>query len=490
MAKNKTPPPPDYSGIAAAMQQQTAAAQANQQQQMAWAKEQFDKSSAVTDELVKASLDRQAKLDAAGEEDRQRYKAVFQPLEDSLASEAQDYATPARREQRAGAAMADVTNQFNVARTAAQDRLESFGIDPSQVRAGALDISSRVSEAAARAGAGNMSREQTDATARALRSEAINVGRGYPGQVAQAYGLAGQTGQGAASTEFGNIQSGAGTMGSAPQWGSIGTQAAGTWGNLLHTGYSDLLDRYKAQNSTSSGWGSALGLVGGIGLASIGAPATSGLGMIGNKLVKGFGLAGGGRVPAEDDEDDPNDMHAQNDILAAQQVQDEIERRRLQGYLSRTRAWPERHRFYAEGGPVPENMSPSGGVNVDDVPAQGPTGAIQLDGGEFVVPADVVKWKGEEFFQKQIQQSREKRKEAPAQPQVRGAIALASHPAVRSALGLTPGGEGAAGQGPVTSIPSLRGEGDTPADRGMREAILHENRVRFSPRPLQAIPLR
>jgi hypothetical protein len=171
-------------------------------------------------------------------------------------------------------------------------------------------------------------------------------------------------------------------------------------------------------------------------------------------------------------------------------VQDEIERRRLQGYLSRTRAWPERHRFYAEGGPVPENMSPSGGVNVDDVPAQGPTGAIQLDGGEFVVPADVVKWKGEEFFQKQSQQSREKRKEAPAQPQVRGAIALASHPAVRSALGLTPGGEGAAGQGPVTSIPSLRGEGDTPADRGMREAILHENRVRFSPRPLQAIPLR
>jgi hypothetical protein len=90
---------------------------------------------------------------------------------------------------------------------------------------------------------------------------------------------------------------------------------------------------------------------------------------------------------------------------------------------------------FAEGGPVPESMSPSGGVNVDDVPAQGPTGAIQLDGGEFVVPADVVKWKGEEFFQKQITQSREKRKEAPAQPQVRQAVALAGHPAVRAAMG-------------------------------------------------------
>jgi hypothetical protein len=93
---------------------------------------------------------------------------------------------------------------------------------------------------------------------------------------------------------------------------------------------------------------------------------------------------------------------------------------------------------FAEGGPVPESMSPSGGVAVDDVPAQGPTGAIQLDGGEFVVPADVVKWKGEEFFQKQITQSREKRKEAPAQPQVRQAMALSWASGVRAAVGAPP----------------------------------------------------
>jgi hypothetical protein len=378
MGSKKAPPPPDYSGITAAMQQQTAAAQAMQQQQLDWAKQQYADSSATSNTLVQAALSRQDKLDAMAAEDRQRYQTVFQPLEDQLVAEAQDYASPARREMEAGSAMAGVTHQFDLARTAAQDRLESFGIDPSQVRSGALDVSSRISEAAARAGAGNVARERTDAIGRALRSEAINLGRGYPGQVAQAYAGANQSGQGAASTEFGNIASGASTMGTAPQWASLGTQAAGTWGNMLHTGYGDLLDRYKAQNSASSGWGSALGLAGGIGLAAFGAPSTSVLGGLASKLR------------------------------------------------------------FAEGGPVPENLSPSGGVNVDDVPAHGPTGAIQLDGGEFVVPADVVKWKGEEFFQKQITQSREKRKEAPAQPQVRQAIAIAGHPAVRAAMGAPP----------------------------------------------------
>jgi hypothetical protein len=82
-------------------------------------------------------------------------RLCFSHLKTVSLQEAQDYATPARREMEAGAAMADVTNQFDLARQAAQDRLESFGIDPSQVRSGALDISSRVSEAAARAGAGN-----------------------------------------------------------------------------------------------------------------------------------------------------------------------------------------------------------------------------------------------------------------------------------------------------------------------------------------------
>jgi hypothetical protein len=85
---------------------------------------------------------------------------------------------------------------------------------------------------------------------------------------------------------------------------------------------------------------------------------------------------------------------------------------------------------YAKGGPVPGSgggavpraMSPSGGQRVDDVRAQMPSGApARLNANEFVVPQDVALWKGQEFFQNLIAQSRKKRVTAPAQPSAPGA---------------------------------------------------------------------
>jgi hypothetical protein len=54
------------------------------------------------------------------------------------------------------------------------------------------------------------------------------------------------------------------------------------------------------------------------------------------------------------------------------------------------------------GGPVPPSASPSGGARTDDVRAN-------LNSGEFVVPKDVTRWKGEEFMHKLIADSRQKR---------------------------------------------------------------------------------
>jgi hypothetical protein len=61
------------------------------------------------------------------------------------------------------------------------------------------------------------------------------------------------------------------------------------------------------------------------------------------------------------------------------------------------------------GGQVTQSMSPSGGQMQDDVPAN-------LNEGEFVVPRDVAMWKGQEFFQKLIDQSRKARMGASAKP--------------------------------------------------------------------------
>lgn len=72
---------------------------------------------------------------------------------------------------------------------------------------------------------------------------------------------------------------------------------------------------------------------------------------------------------------------------------------------------------YAAGGPIPPTASPSRGAITDDVPAQGPAGQpMQMNANEFVIPQDVALWKGQEFFQNLIQQSRQKRVGAPAKP--------------------------------------------------------------------------
>jgi hypothetical protein len=61
----------------------------------------------------------------------------------------------------------------------------------------------------------------------------------------------------------------------------------------------------------------------------------------------------------------------------------------------------------AGGGQVTPQMSPSGGQQTDDVSAN-------LNSDEFVVPKDVAKWKGEEFFHNMIAQSRMKRQKMAA----------------------------------------------------------------------------
>ena len=65
------------------------------------------------------------------------------------------------------------------------------------------------------------------------------------------------------------------------------------------------------------------------------------------------------------------------------------------------------------GGFVSHHLSPSGGAQTDDIPAA-------LNAEEFVIPKDVVKWKGQEFFQKMIDQSRKARGEGSAKPTMKG----------------------------------------------------------------------
>lgn len=358
--KTKVPPAPDLTPIAKAMQKQADQSFQLQNQQFEWAKSQDLKNQELNQTLVNDYLTRQGKLDIIADKDRARYEQTFLPLQDQLISQAQRYQDPAFQEAEAARQAAEVSRQYNLARGAAQDRLESFGIDPTQTRSAALDMSARTAEAAARAGAANAGRQGAIDRGINLMGGVLGYGNNLTGQALNAYGGAGQQGGAALSGSLQTTGSGASTMGTPMQWGSLGQQGLSSWGTMLNQNYQNQIAAYKAQNEQSSGWGQVLGL--------------------------GLGIAGQMAMPG------------------------------MQNMFSGFMGQPKR---YAEGGPVPDEhqgipitpqMSPSRGIATDDVPAQ-------LNAGEFVVPKETVQWLGEKHFQKLIEKSKEEKAQAGAKPQ-------------------------------------------------------------------------
>jgi hypothetical protein len=336
--KSSPPPPPDYTPIANASKEAAEISAGVAKEQLAWAKEQYASDKVISDKVVNKFLETQDINATTAAADRARYEQIYQPLEDQLAKEAESYASPERQALEEGRAQATVAQQFEQARDASLRQLEGFGVDPTSTRAAALDVGVRAQQAAAQAAAGNQARMATETTGRALRSEAINVGRGYPGQIAGQYGTAIQGGAGAVNSALAQTASGAQTMGTGAQFMGLQNQSLGTWSGALTAQNNANMAAYNAANQ-DSGWGTALGLVG-------------------SAAIK-F-MADGGMTT---------------------------------------------------GGDVPDDASPTGGGAIDDVPAR-------LTAGEFVVPKDVASWKGEEYFQKLIDQSRKAKEGASAKPAV------------------------------------------------------------------------
>ena len=424
MGKPSAPPPPDYSALSTASVDVANISAQTSKDSLDWAKEQYGKSSAQqqkmyddfltyqkgqdtinnasvkkaqeqgdktigqSQQVLDDSLARAKVNDLNAQQDRSWYITKYRPLEEKAITDADSYASPERTNLEVGKAKAGVAQSFDAQRAGALKNLEGFGINPSSTRYAALDIGLRASKAAAMAAAGSNASQMVEDKGRGLRAEAINVGRGYPGQVAQSYNTASAAGSlasqagasnagvanAAAQTGFGGSAAGgnlygvgtgiynAGTnaaatygnmMGSAPQWAGIALNGYNTAGGLTNMGYQNSLDGYKATQASSSGIGALAGLAGG--------------------MAKNFGLA--------------------------------------------------------EGGVIPTEASPSAGAIPDDVQAR-------VQPGEFVVPRDVLQWKGEEFFQKTIEQARKSKPQAPAQAQVKPAL---SGPATYASPGAAQG---------------------------------------------------
>jgi hypothetical protein len=269
--KGSAPAPPDYSQISAS---DTAAAQLQAQtskDQLDWAKQQYADQAPYTNAYMTAMTNNMNASSANAASAQKFYQQNYQPIEQQFATEAQGYNSPERATQQAGAAEADVANAFAGQRQSALSSLESYGIDPSQTRYGALDLGTRISQAAAQSAAGTQSRLNTEATGMALQGEAINVGRGYPGQVAQAYQTATAAGGGGVGAGLNTSSTYGNMMGSPTQWAGLANQSNAGAAGALNTGFQNQMAGFNANTAiaenTSSGIGSLAGA--GIGLAGI-----------------------------------------------------------------------------------------------------------------------------------------------------------------------------------------------------------------------------
>lgn len=376
--KAKAPPPPDYSELAAVSREAAEISAQVAREQLDWAREQDFMNREVAELVIEDSLERQEMNDLFALQDRDRYERIFQPLEDQLARDAEDAASPWKMEEAAGLAQADVSQQFAIARDAAQQRLESFGIDPSQTRAAALDRATGVQEAAARASAGNQARRQQEAVGRALRSEAINVGRGYPGQIVNSFGVATNSGNQAVNTGLATTQVGGQTMGNPATWQGNSIAAINGWWNGTNDMYRNQIAAFDAQNRANAGAMQLPGMI---------------LGGALRLATGGIGGADGGAVPS------PGEIEAQ--------------------------VGPNH-----DGTPVSRELSPSRGAVVDDVPAR-------LNAGEFIIPEDAVRWYGEKTFHQMVAKADKERQAIPlesgAEPEMM-MLPANERPAINTAL--------------------------------------------------------
>jgi hypothetical protein len=180
---------PDTSGMNQAAQSEAQLSR----DQLDWSKQIYaetapDRKEATRIALEQAQLQTEAaKKQIAASDDTLAYqKSTFRPAEQKLAADAMAYDTPARREEAARAATADVETALAGQREATMRDMERHGALPTSGRVAAMSGMMDIGAAKAKAGAANAARKEIEAIGTARVGDVANLGRGIASsQVAQ-----------------------------------------------------------------------------------------------------------------------------------------------------------------------------------------------------------------------------------------------------------------------------------------------------------------
>lgn len=245
-----------------------------------FAKEQFtqgnirqEEMDALTTAVIDQQLATQEQQAGWATEDRERYKEVFQPLQDEFIQQAKDYGSEERQAQVAAEAKADVMKAADTQQQISQRQMASMGLNPASGRFQGVQRSGDLNTALASAGAQNTARTALRDKALALKADAINMGNGLPSQSATAAGIglnAGNSAVGNQTSANQNFYQNQGVM-NAGFGGAVG--ANNSAGSILNNLYGNQVQAWSAQQQSNAASAAGTGQLFG---SIIGAGATIG----------------------------------------------------------------------------------------------------------------------------------------------------------------------------------------------------------------------
>jgi hypothetical protein len=203
-------------------------------QELQWAQQQFGLEWPYMQQSATQNLQAQANADAFSANQQAFYEQQYQPMEASYDQQVQNWGSPDNIALQTGMAEANVNEAVGAQKTAAQNQLEGYGVNPGATRFGGLYDAMGVMGGAAAAGAGTNAAMQTRLQAMQLESGAINTGRGFPSAVAGLTGAGTGAGGTAGSTLQGALTSGAGAMTAGASLYNAGASNMGVYVNAVN----------------------------------------------------------------------------------------------------------------------------------------------------------------------------------------------------------------------------------------------------------------
>jgi hypothetical protein len=327
-----------------------------------WASSTYSQTSAITNDAVNNFLATSQKMTGFAGGMADQYNNLFAPENAQLVADANSYASPSRMKADMAMAGATQAQAGDQAIKNSEQNLLGYGIDPSSGRYAALDKAAAVQNAANVAGAMNQQRMADINTGQQLRAEAVQAGSLLPAAISNAENTATQANAGASNAILANANTGA-NLQQLPN-------------KYLQTAMS--LKLSPVSNQTHS-FGS-----------SMNSSESDGGGGGGGGGYRGGGGYGGG-----------GDLNSGGGTAWGMDHVNDYANGSMGDYSN----------YFAEGGYVDPEASPTGGAAIDDVRAN-------LNAGEFVIPQDVASWKGQEFFHNLIAKSRALRNQSQMQSPV------------------------------------------------------------------------